>query len=63
MAIVCIDKEWVACGSGEKCEFLCDTDADFANLPQACVGSTAVSIASGSVRIVNTQGVWVAFGG
>lgn len=42
-------------------EFLCDTDEDFAKLPECCVGSTALSIATGNVRIVNTQGKWVAF--
>ena len=46
-----------------KKEFLCDTDADFANLPEACVGSTAVSAATGNVYIVNASGNWVAFGG
>jgi hypothetical protein len=45
------------------CEFLCDTDADLNNLPVASVGSTAVSIESGLVMVVNTSGNWVAFGG
>lgn len=44
-------------------EFLCDTDADFATLPKCCMGSTAVSIETGNVRIVNSNGDWVAFGG
>ena len=43
-------------------EFLCDTDADFTNLPESCVGSTAVSIESGKVMVVNTEGNWVEFG-
>lgn len=44
-------------------EFLCDMDADFANLPASDPGSTAVSIESGSVKMVNTKGEWVTFGG
>lgn len=44
-------------------EFLCDTDADFASLPVASVGSSAVSIESGDVMVVNTSGKWVKFGG
>ena len=42
-------------------EFICDTDADFADLPSACTGSTALSIESGNIRMVNTKGEWVAF--
>lgn len=45
-------------------EYIVDTDADFANLPaDACTGSTAVSLASGTVKVVNTAGEWVTFGG
>ena len=44
-------------------EYLCDTDADFANLPAAPTGSTAVSIATGNIKVVNTSGEWVTFGG
>jgi hypothetical protein len=51
------------CGDLSPCEYLCDTDADIANLPESCVGSTAVSIESGKVYIVNTEGKWVEFGG
>lgn len=63
MGIVCVDRKWCAYGTCEKCEFLCDTDADFAKLPKANVGSTAVSIESGTVMVVNTSGNWVTFGG
>lgn len=42
-------------------EFLCDTDADFASLPECCVSSMAVSIESGKVMVVNTAGSWVEF--
>ena len=42
-------------------EFIVDTDADFENLPKACTGSAAISLASGNVRVVNTSGEWVPF--
>ena len=45
-------------------EYICDTDEDFASLPETCgTGSSAVSLASGNVKVVNTQGEWVTFGG
>lgn len=63
MAIKLIDREFCPYSGQTKDEYICDTDADFASLPTACTGSTAVSIATGNVRIVNTSGNWVAFGG
>lgn len=42
-------------------QYLCDTDADFERLPEACPGSIAVSIQSGRIYVVNTQGAWVPF--
>lgn len=44
-------------------EFICDTDADFADLPKCNPGDTAVSTATGNVYVVNASGNWVAFGG
>jgi hypothetical protein len=46
-----------------RCEFIVDSDADFANLPKACPGSTALCPASGTVMVVNASGNWVKFGG
>lgn len=64
MAIKLINSQFCHFVGENRCEYICDTDADFANLPDnACVGSTAVSIESGTVKIVNTQGEWVTFGG
>ena len=63
MAIKLIDQEFCSYSREMKSEYICDTDADFATLPKACTGSTAVSIESGTVKIVNTSGVWVTFGG
>lgn len=44
-------------------EFICDTDADFADLPKCNPGDTAVSAATRNVYIVNASGNWVLFGG
>jgi hypothetical protein len=44
-------------------EFICDTDADFADLPKCNPGDTAVSAATGNVYVVNASGEWVEFGG
>jgi hypothetical protein len=62
MATKMINREYCACVDDYRCEFVCDTDEDFATLPKACVGSTAVSLTSGAIRVVNTAGEWVAFG-
>lgn len=43
-------------------EFIVDSDADFANLPEAAPGSIALS-PSGAIMIVNASNEWVKFGG
>lgn len=64
MAVKLMDQNFCPYAKGFKCDYICDTDADFANLPaDACTGSTAVSLASGTVKVVNTAGEWVTFGG
>lgn len=60
MGIKCMPDHF-SCFHESPKEFICDTDADFANLPEACTGSTALSIESGSIRMVNTKGEWVPF--
>lgn len=61
MAIKLLDEGFrLHCNEWWK-DYLCDTDADLEHLPQASAGSVAVSIQSGKVRIVNTQGEWVPF--
>lgn len=47
----------------EHREFICDTDADFADLPKSNPGDTAVSAATCNVKVVNASGNWVEFGG
>lgn len=64
MARKLISKNFVPYQDEERVEFIVDTDADFADLPEGCgTGSTAVSIESGNVKVVNTKGEWVTFGG
>lgn len=46
-----------------RCDFVIDTDADVDTLPKCNPGSSAVSVASGKVYIVNASGKWVEFGG
>ena len=44
-------------------EFVCDTEADIANLPECMCGATALVISTGDIYIVNATGKWVKFGG
>ena len=63
MAYKLINEEYCACVDAQRKELLCDTDADFSDLPKCCTGSTAVSVATGNVQVVNASGEWVKFGG
>lgn len=63
MAYKMIDEVYCPYVGAMRREFICDTDADFDKLPACCVGSTAVSLETGNVRVVNSAGKWVAFGG
>jgi hypothetical protein len=60
MAIKLMSRKYQVCVDGYVKEFICDSDADFANLPKCCVGSTALS-PSGAIRMVNASGEWVPF--
>lgn len=62
MAINVIDIKYNKAVRNTIHEFICDTDLDFLQLPKCDPGSTAVSIASGIVYIVNASGKWVEFG-
>ena len=63
MARKLISKNFVPYQDEDRVEFIVDTDADFENLPEGCgTGSTAVSIESAKVMVVNTEGKWVVFG-
>lgn len=63
MAVKLMDVHWSVCQNENQMDFVCDTDADFVDLPKCATGSCAISIASGNVQIVNTSGEWVNFGG
>lgn len=63
MAYKLIDREYNPHDDASKHSFMCDTDADFANLPECCTGSVAVSAATCNVYVVNASGNWVPFGG
>lgn len=56
-----VKSEWCGCTNEYRREYMCDTDADFENLPQSGVMSMALST-SGAMRIVNASGEWVPFG-
>lgn len=62
MAIELVSKEWCACANDYRSEYIVESPADFENLPECGVGSTAVS-PSGDVYMVNASGEWVTFGG
>ena len=49
--------------NAEHRDFICDTDADFADLPKGNPGDTAVSAETANVYVVNASGNWVPFGG
>lgn len=64
MAIKMVSREYCACMDDYKKEYIVDNDSDLVNLPKCTgTGSTAVSIESGKIMVVNTNGQWVAFGG
>lgn len=43
-------------------EFICDSDADVATLPQCGPGSQALVPVIGKLWVVNASGQWVEFG-
>lgn len=63
MAYKLINEEYCAYADAQRKEFLCDTEADLANLPECCTKSTALVVATGDVYVVNASGAWVKFGG
>lgn len=63
MATKMINKEYCSCLDDYKQDFIVDTEADIATLPECCTGSSALVVETGSVYIVNASGDWVVFGG
>lgn len=59
MAIKLTNKYWCPFTEDYRCEFIMDSAADAAALPQCCVGSTAlVADNSGTLYMVNASGEW-----
>ena len=59
MAFKLINKTWCPFANGERCEFILDSAADVADLPQCCAGSTAlVADKNVTAYIVNASGEW-----
>lgn len=63
MAIKMVNKEYCPCLDSYKCEYIVDTEADIASLPECCTGSTALVVESGTAYMVNASGLWVVLGG
>lgn len=63
MAIKLVNREWANCLNDYQCEYIVDTEADIANLPKCCTGSSALVVESGAIYMVNASGVWAVFGG
>ena len=63
MAIKMIKSEYCPCVDDYRRDYIVDTEADVANLPQCCTGSSALVVESGAVYMVNASGVWAVFGG
>lgn len=62
MAIKMIHREWCPYSEDFRKEFIADAEADVADLPECCTGSTALISDGGKVYIVNASGEWVEFG-
>lgn len=63
MAYKLVDRQWCACVGDYRNDYICDTEADLANLPECCTGSSALVVESGEVYMVNASGAWAVFGG
>ena len=63
MAIKLTGHEFCKCVEDYVREYVCDTEADIANLPKCCTKSTALVVETGNVYVVNASGEWVKFGG
>ena len=61
MAIKLLNREYNMLLGGTINEYICDTDADFDTLPEANTGSMALSVATGTIKVVNASGEWVDF--
>ncbi|MBO7252552.1 MAG: hypothetical protein J6V25_07985 [Oscillospiraceae bacterium] len=63
MAIKLVNTEWAHCMNSYQHDYVVDTEADIADLPECCTGSSALVVESGAIYMVNASGVWAVFGG
>lgn len=62
MATKMINKEYCSYLDDYKQDFIVDTEADIATLPECCTGSKALVAQTGVNYIVNASGAWCACG-
>jgi hypothetical protein len=62
MAYEAIKREWNAYVEEYQYEYICDTEADVANLPKCATGSTAMVREGGKLYMVGADGEWGIFG-
>lgn len=63
MAYKIINEAYCPYADAQRKEFICDKDADITYLPECCTGSTALSVETGNLYMVNASGNWVLVGG
>ncbi len=63
MATKLVNKEWCVYLNAYQCDYIVDTEADIATLPECCTGSSALVVESGAVYMVNASDVWAVYGG
>jgi hypothetical protein len=63
MATKVIDVEYCKTLNEYVYEYIVDTEADVATLPQCATGSSALVVESGVVYVVNACGEWAVLGG
>lgn len=63
MAIKLVNREYSSCLNAYQCDYIADTEADVADLPECCAGSSALVVESGAIYMVNASGDWAVYGG
>lgn len=62
MAYTKTRRKWANCLCDYQYEFVLDSDADVADLPECCPGSTALVRKGGKIYMVDASGEWGIFG-
>lgn len=63
MAYIKTRRKWANCLNDYQYEFVLDSDADVANLPECKAGSMAIVANGGKIFMVNASGEWDDFTG